>query len=161
MNADDVLKYGHLWVFKYVDGLSEAECEVPGVCGIWSVKDIIAHLASFENLLVEVLGACLGQPGPTPILDQHNHENGDDFNANQVGQRKGWAYGKTLDEYRVQAEKSLELVARIPAETLRQPGTIPWYGMQYSLEDFIVYQYYGHKREHMAQVAVYRDGLKR
>ncbi|HEX9029380.1 MAG TPA: DinB family protein [Anaerolineales bacterium] len=160
MNAADVLKYGHLWVLKHVDGLSETQVETPGVCGIWSVKDIIAHLASFENVLVEVLETCLGQPGPTPTLDEHNRENGDEFNAIQVGQRKAWSYDQTLAEYSGQAKKTLELVREIPAETLRQPGTIPWYGMEYSLEDFIVYQYYGHKREHMAQVAVYRDGLK-
>jgi hypothetical protein len=42
---------------------------------------------------------------------------------------------------------------------LRSTGTIPWYGEQYSIEDLIVYQYYGHKREHVAQIWVYRDHL--
>ena len=51
------------------------------------------------------------------------------------------------------------LLARIPAETLRRPGTIPRYGEGYSLEDLEVYQYYGHKREHRAQVDVFRDRL--
>jgi hypothetical protein len=31
--------------------------------------------------------------------------------------------------------------------------------MEYALDDFIVYQYYGHKREHCAQIAVFRDKL--
>jgi hypothetical protein len=42
---------------------------------------------------------------------------------------------------------------------LRQPGNIPWYGSEYSIEDLIVYQYYGHKREHCAQISVFRDTL--
>ena len=30
---------------------------------------------------------------------------------------------------------------------------------EYSLEDFIVYTFYGHKREHSAQIAAFRDRL--
>ncbi len=58
-----------------------------------------------------------------------------------------------------QAE-TVKRIAQIPTEILRQPGTVPWYGMEYSLDDFLVYQYYGHKREHMAQVNVFADQLK-
>jgi proline iminopeptidase len=29
--------------------------------------------------------------------------------------------------------------------------------LEYALDDFIVYNYYGHKREHSAQIAVFRD----
>ena len=42
----------------------------------------------------------------------------------------------------------------------REPGTLPWYGPEYDLEDFIAYTFYGHKREHMAQVNVFLDTLK-
>jgi hypothetical protein len=40
-----------------------------------------------------------------------------------------------------------------------KPGTLPWYGPEYALDDFIVYSYYGHKREHSAQINVFRDQL--
>ncbi len=53
------------------------------------------------------------------------------------------------------------MVGRIPSETLRQNGTLPWYGMAYALDDFLVYAYYGHKREHSAQIAAFRDRLDR
>src|SRR5689334_18125965 len=55
MNASDILKYGHGTVLRAIDGLPEAEWEIGGVCGVWSVKDIIAHLASYELVLKEVL----------------------------------------------------------------------------------------------------------
>jgi hypothetical protein len=57
-------------------------------------------------------------------------------------------------------EETLRLVQRIDAETLRRPGTLPWYGDAYALDDYIVYQYYGHKREHTAQINVFKDALK-
>ena len=52
------------------------------------------------------------------------------------------------------------LINMIPIETLRiETGTISWLAEEYSIEDLIVYQYYGHKREHVAQIWVYRDHL--
>jgi len=44
MNLSDILKYGHQTVLRTVDGLPDKEWERGGVCGVWSVKDIIAHL---------------------------------------------------------------------------------------------------------------------
>lgn len=37
---------------------------------------------------------------------------------------------------------------------------MPWYGDAYALDDLIVYMYYGHKREHNAQIAAFRDRFK-
>lgn len=159
MNAHDVLMYGHRWVHMHVDDLSQDQLLAPNVCGVWSTKDILAHLASFECLLVEVFQGFV-EPGPTPTLDQHNSMDGDSFNAVQVGQRENSSPTETIAEYDDAYRQVMSLLPHIDPETLHRPGTLPWYGKEYSLEDFIVYQYYGHKREHMAQVAVYRDTLK-
>ena len=43
--------------------------------------------------------------------------------------------------------------------TRRQAGLIDWYGAEYDLEDFLIYSYYGHKREHSAQIEVFKDLL--
>ncbi len=50
MNTVDILKNGHLTVLRTVDGLPDHTWEMGGVCGVWSVKDILAHLASFEGV---------------------------------------------------------------------------------------------------------------
>jgi hypothetical protein len=55
MNAADILKYGHLTALKAIDGLPDNAWEMGGACGIWSIKDIIAHLASYELVLVDIL----------------------------------------------------------------------------------------------------------
>lgn len=160
MNAGDVLKYGHLWVHKHLEGLTDEEWETPGVCGWWSVREIIAHLASFEQVLVEVLNSLVtSQPAPT--LEQYKSLDGDSFNEVQVSQRKGKSPRQVLEEYDHWHDQVRQLLPRIPATTLRQAGTLPWYGMEYDLEDFLVYSFYGHKREHCAQIAIYRDKLKK
>ena len=63
----------------------------------------------------------------------------------------------TLAEYNAAVTHVLSLIREIPPETARQPGTVPWYGQEYALDDLIVYQYYGHKREHSAQIAAFLD----
>ena len=68
MNVGDVLKYGHEMVIQAVDGLADPDWLTPGVCGIWTVKDVIAHLGSAELLVADVLATFVGS-GPTPYLD--------------------------------------------------------------------------------------------
>lgn len=159
MNAADILKYGHLWVHKHLDGLSDEQWLAPGVCGVWSVKEIIAHLGSYEWLLAEVFSSCLASV-PTPTLDQLTSLGGEEFNTVQVGKRHKMSAQAVLEDYDLGYTKSINALKLISEEDLRRPGTLPWYGMEYSLDDLIVYQYYGHKREHCAQIAVYRDSLK-
>ena len=156
MNLSDILKYGHHTVLKTVEGLPEKEWERGGVCGVWSVKDIIAHLTSFEHALVEVLNGFLGG-GPTPYLDAYRTE--EEFNDTEVAKRKSKSAAEVLREYQDTHARTMELVARIPPAKCRGNGTLPWYGAEYSLDDFVVYTFYGHKREHCAQIALFRKRL--
>jgi len=158
MNLDDVLKYGHQTVVNSINGLDEADCLVSGVCGFWSVRDIIAHLASHELLLGDILNAFLGKAS-TPHLDDYLAQ-GYTFNDMEVDKRKGMSYTEIVREYENAQAQVRELAARIPIEKRRQAGTLPWYGAEYDLEDLVAYSNYGHKREHCAQIAVYRDTLK-
>jgi hypothetical protein len=160
MDANAILMYGHLWVLKHLDGLTDEQWQQPGVCGVWSTREIVAHLASFEWVLADVLLGFV-DPGPTPTLDQFMDMDGDSFNAAQVERRKNLSTTQTLAEYKTGYERVMSLLPRLPDVLLQEAGQIPWYGEEYALDDLIVYQYYGHKREHMAQVAVYRDTLHR
>ncbi len=144
MNATDILKYGQLTAHQAIEGFPETAWETPGACGVWSVKDIIAHLASYEEVLVDILSGFVGRH-PTPSLDKFT-ELGGQFNDSEVERRKG---------------RTMSLAERIRPEVFRHTGTLPWYGMEYALDDVIVYMYYGHKREHSAQIAAFRDRLDR
>ncbi len=155
MNAADILKYGQLTVLQTLEDFPESALETPGACGVWSVKDIIAHLASYEHVLVDVLATFLAG-GPTPYLSKFTQPGGQ-FNDTEVGIRKEKTMKEVLGEFNDAHAQVMSMVGQIPAETLRQTGTIPWYGLAYALDDFIVYTYYGHKREHSAQIAAFRD----
>lgn len=157
MNAADILKYGHLTVTRTLEDLPQTTWETAGVCGVWSTKDILGHLASYEHVLVEILSSFL-DGGDTPYLK--GFMAGLVFNDIEVDKRKHLDARQVMAEYNDAQAETMKLAARIPAETWRQNGTLPWYGADYSLDDFIVYSFYGHKREHTAQINVFKDTLK-
>lgn len=159
MNTEDVLKYGHLTVMKTIDGLDERCWDVPGVCGVWSVREIMAHLASFECTLVDVLNVLLDPQAETPTL-QRFMAGPRQFNDDEVADRKDHGPAEVLAEYQETQKKNAELIERIPVARRRLNGLLPWYGEEYDLEDFLIYSFYGHKREHCAQINVYRDTLE-
>jgi hypothetical protein len=145
MNALDILKYGQMTVLQTIDGFPETAWETAGACGVWSVKDIIAHLASYEQVLVDILSEFLGRQ-PTPYLDKFTKLGGQ-FNDTEVEKRKGRTVREILDEFNDAHAQVMLLAEHIPPEVFRQAGRLPWYGMEYALDDVIVYMYYGHKRD--------------
>lgn len=159
MNAADVLKYGHGTFIKSLDGVPQSEWGTGGVCGVWSVKDIIGHIGYTEIMLVEVLSMMLDPNADTPLLRQYGELGPRKMNDFHADLRQNWTNQQVLDEYNDAYHRVAELVTQIPAERWSQVGTLPWYGAEYSLDDFIVYTYYGHKREHSAQINVFKDSL--
>ena len=158
MNARDILKYGQQTVLQTLESFPEASWETPGACGAWSVKDIIAHLASYERVLVDILST-FTRSVPTSALNTFL-ELGSQFNDSEVDQRKNNTIQDVLAEFDDTHTQVMSLIVNIPSEMLRQSGTLPWYGREYALNDVLVYMYYGHKREHSAQIAAFGDRLR-
>lgn len=159
MNAVDILKYGHFTVLGSLKELPEVDWETPGVCGFWSVKQIMAHLASYETVLVDILNRLSG-PCATPALDRFT-SNYVGFNDDEVTARQHQSGPETLAEYIAAQELTMTLMTNVPLAKRRENGILAWYGAEYDLEDFLVYTFYGHKREHCAQIAVFRDQIGR
>jgi hypothetical protein len=125
------------------------------------VREIIAHLASFEHLLLEAL-AMAGDP--TQQYGPHLRAwfaNGQTFNDKQVAARATLSPEETLADYAATQAQTMTVVAALPPDAFLRTGFLPAYGREYDLEDFITYAFYGHKREHSAQIAVFRDGIRR
>ena len=158
MNTLDILKYGHLTLVGSLEKVTFENWETGGVCGVWSVKDIVAHLASYEQWHIEVLNEIPGINALTPIMESRT-EHGDRFNDVEVKRRRGFSPQDVLGEYKNSQTEMMALARQVPGSKLVEIGTLPWYGEAYCLNDFVVYTSYGHKREHSAQVNVYRDQL--
>lgn len=155
MHANDILSYGHATLMGSLEGLPEPDWLAPGACGAWSIKDIVAHLASYEQMLIDVLKAHAGE-APTPTLDRLLDPDGA-FNDDEVARRASLAPAAVLEEYELACAAACERFARLSEDDVRRAGALAWYGEAYDLEDFIVYAFYGHKREHSAQIMAFRS----
>lgn len=157
MHTLDVLHYGHRTLMSNLETFPKEEYLTSGACGKWSVKDILAHLASYEQVLAEVTMELQGEQ-PTPTLDVFRTE--ERFNDREVEDRREQSFEGTLEEYVGCFEHAVASVADLPEARLVETGALAWYGEEYDLEDFLIYSFYGHKREHSAQIAAFRDQLE-
>ena len=85
--------------------------------------------------------------------------NEETFSDDQVIQRQAMTPAEQWAEYETAHTQALALLRLIPLEGQRLPGVLSWYGADYDLEDFLVYMFYAHKREHAAQIHVFQDRL--
>jgi hypothetical protein len=147
MNSLDVLVYGQRAVRATIDRYGPADWGRIAL-GVWTAKDLLGHLGAFELRFADQLAPFAGEPVETdlPAADPRT------FNDEQAAVRQDWPVEQVLAEFLEAHERVLRLARRIDPTVWREVGTIPWYGLEYSLDDLVVYQQYGHKREHDPQL---------
>jgi hypothetical protein len=157
MRTLDLIERGHQLVLSAVEGLSAADADVPGACGRWSIREIVAHLASYEALTVEVL-AHLDSDATgrlvTGWLDDRaafNH-----FQLNRLGAH---SLDRLLASYRAHHEVVLNDYLRIPDARLRRTRGLAWYGAHRPVYAFLIDIAYKHKRAHALQIVTHRRRL--
>jgi uncharacterized damage-inducible protein DinB len=154
MNATEMLDDSHIMIIQAVDHLPELEWEKPGASGEWTVKEILAHLTSYELALIDVLNTFFGHQ-PTPYMARLVN-NGDEFNMEEVEKRTYTMAQHVLDEYNDAQLQAISLLAQIPPERIEQLGTMPWYGKDRCLSDVIRF-FYNHTCTHCEQIVTFRN----
>ena len=147
MNTLDVLAYGQRTIRATVDRYGPADWERIAL-GVWTAKDLLGHLGAFELRFADQLAPFAGSPIETALSSADPRT----FNDVQAAVRKDWPVEQVMAEFVQAHERVLQLARQIAPEAWREVGTIPWYGAEYSLDDLVVYQQYGHKREHDPQL---------
>jgi hypothetical protein len=160
MHMHDIIKYGDNEIVKASSKIPHEYWDLPNVCGTWSVKNIVAHLSSYELLLIDSLSTLLNTNVLTPTLNDL-FRLGDAWNDEEVEKRKHLTPVDTYLDYVHNFGKATDLLKQIPDEMIHKSGALAWYGEAYDLEDFLVYAFYGHKREHSAQLNAFADILRR
>jgi mycothiol maleylpyruvate isomerase-like protein len=148
MQTLDVLRYGHEMVESTVARYGPSDWSRIAL-GVWTSKDLLGHLGVFEVRIADVLAGFVGVPALTDLMSADSRT----FNDDQAAIRKDWPLERVLEEYLEAYERLMSHARLITPERWREVGTIPWYGPEYSLEDLVVYQMYGHKREHDPQLS--------
>ncbi len=113
-----------------------------GVVGEWSVKDVLAHLADWEEHMLEWVDAARrGERvrGPEPGLNWRQLKQ---FNARVYERHRGERLDEMVEYFRTAHARFMEMVAAMPEEEMLAPGRYPFTGKQ-AIFDWLL-QYAAH-----------------
>ena len=95
-------------------GLSEADLVKPGVIGAWSVRDIIAHVTTWEEEALKHLPSILD--GGTPPRYSTTYGGIDAFNAQMTVRKAALSLSEVLGQQEEVHEQVIALVERVPED---------------------------------------------
>ena len=148
MNPVDVLRYGQATIDELIERFEPDDWSAIAL-GVWTAKDLVGHLGAFEVRFAEILAVFLGEEPATNLRAASPAT----FNDDQAAIRAAWTIDQVRDEFVAAHQRAMTNARAIPTATWSEVGTIGWYGPEYALDDFIVYNIYGHKREHDPQLS--------
>lgn len=116
----------HQALEQYLETLSTEQMTRSGVVGEWAVKDVLAHLYEWEQMVLGWLNA--GQRGETPQVPAEG------FKWNQLPALNEHIFqkhrGRTLDEvlemFHQSFQQVMDTIEGMPEETLFTAGLYPW-----------------------------------
>lgn len=97
-------------------GLSEAQMTEPGVTGAWSVKDILAHVTTWEEETLKNLPLILEDKPPPRYANLYGGLNA--FNAQMSEQKRGLSLEEVLKRLDETHRRLIEYVQNAPEEQI-------------------------------------------
>jgi hypothetical protein len=95
-------------------GLSEAQMQQEGVAGDWSIKDILAHVTTWEEESLAHLPTILA--GKTPPRYSVTHGGIDAFNAKRTEEKRRLSLVQVLDQFDDVHSQLVEYIQGAPEE---------------------------------------------
>jgi hypothetical protein len=97
-------------------GLTEAQLLEPGVTGRWSIRDIIAHVTTWEEEALEHLPAILA--GRRPPRYSIKYGGIDSFNALMTKRKEGLSLAEVLRQLDNTHQRLIDLIEHVPEDQL-------------------------------------------
>lgn len=117
---------------KTIDNLSQDEMTHPNVEGVWSIKDIIGHLTSWQMLCVQIIeGLQLCKPAVLPYITDENV-----WNNQQAENKRELSFDRIITDYNTVHQMIIDGVNGLTPEQQSQIIALPW-GEQNNLEGML------------------------
>ena len=129
--------------------LSSAALDRKGAIGEWSVKNILAHLAAWEDWVVQALPQRMAA-GETPAAFRERAENEDRFNQIEIAEREELTPEEQLMELERVREELLSYVRGLGQAELARRN--PWAGWNGTLPEYLLGALRDHEAEHIAEL---------
>lgn len=122
----------------------------------WSVKDILAHIVAWEQVLLYWWQA--GQTGETPTDPSPGLSDDDVERLNTAFYQAGLLrpLADVQDDYRRSYAQVMAMLQAAPAAALEQPGYFPWAEGQ-PFASFTIANTSDHYQEHRLQIAAWLE----
>jgi uncharacterized damage-inducible protein DinB len=134
--------------------LNVAQMNQPGAVGVWSVKDVLAHIAFWERYGTNVIKAA--RRGETPQLDAEDST--ESRNASVVAQYYLAPIGAVIASWNEAREDLLEQIQGLSEADLNDPDRFPWSEGR-TLLDRIAGNSYAHEQEHIEQIRAWMQRM--
>ena len=132
-----------------LQGVSQAVLDRKGVVGTWSVKNVLAHLASWELVAVQVLSERL-ETGQTPEVMHTINADRDSWNALMVDEVDDLTPEDQMAEFDWTRALLMQYLAALDDATLAKAK--PWPGWDGTVTDYVLDAIAQHERAHGEQV---------
>ena len=130
--------------------LTEEELTSTPVCGVWTVKDVVAHIWIWSDLAVETI-----RVWPDTLSQKLNMNCDDAWNEAQVADKAALPLITVVDGAGSAHRRLMHQLDLASEEDLAVAGTSPW-GEEMTLLDFFI-SMAGHYADHVADLRAYQD----
>ena len=137
-----------------VTGLTEEDLLRPKAMGQWSVKDILAHVASWDAEILRVIQAIAMQPEPQYSYAISDRSDFGVWNEEQVASRRLRPAPQILRELENTRRDLIQAIDGVTDQVLVRPKLTSWGKKRTGLE--ILQEIVDHDLEHAAQIRSWR-----
>ncbi|MEK7353722.1 MAG: ClbS/DfsB family four-helix bundle protein [Chloroflexota bacterium] len=133
----EAIQVEHLRLEKSLALISTRDMVEQGAVGTWSVKDVLAHLTAWEQLLLNWYDAGLFGKTPSPPLPTGMSKNAiDKLNQDIFEQNRKRPLASVLNEFQTSYQQVLVTMLMVQEEDMFTPGRYAWTG-RLMLADYI------------------------
>ena len=147
----DNISAGHEMLAKVLAPLNEAQMTAAGVTGDWSIKDVLVHVAAWQERLLAQLQATTR--GDEPIISalDISGEGMDRLNEQFYQENKARSVNEVLSDFQSTHTHLLAAVQAMTGEDLTDPHRFAWTDGK-PLWQFIASETYEHILEHIGAI---------
>jgi len=150
----DEMKRGYTALETVLAPLDQQQMTTPGITGDWSIKDILAHLAVWQNYLVIRLQAAARNEVPAiqGILSDEGEVSAiDRLNAGFYEENKSRPLDDVMADLRKTYRQIVEMTKALSDEDLTEPQRFAWMKGN-ALWELVAGDTYEHYQEHLQSI---------
>lgn len=132
--------------------LSEEHINKVAIVEQWTAKDIVGHIAYWEQIILDHVRESFTEGKPRPVSPKDPEEK---INARESKKRKGWKWTRVRAEFEHTRQALIDRVKNLSEMELGFIVPNPWWDHQdefYSLGEMIQDDALSHSAEHIAQI---------